>query len=91
MKYTIKFFKRHFKAEKKLFIKSFFLLLVSAICGTFYGYLIGLSIDKVRLSSFALALFILFLMFIINLLDNLFFQKYGHIYMEKCANNMMEK
>lgn len=87
----IRFFKKYFKGEKRLFIKSFFLLLATALVGTFYGYLIGLAIDKASNSSFAVAIAILFSIFIINLIDNLIFDRYGKIYMEKCANNMMEK
>ena len=87
----IRFFKKYFKGEKRLFIKSFFLLLATALVGTLYGYLIGLAIDKASNSSFAVAIAVLFLILILNVIDNLVFDKYGKIYMEKCANNMMEK
>lgn len=87
----IRFFKKYFKGEKRLFIKSFFLLLATALVGTLYGYLIGLAIDKASNSSFAVAIAVLFLILILNVIDNLIFDKYGKIYMEKCANNMMEK
>ena len=30
-------------------------------------------------------------MYIINFIDSLFFNRYGRIYTEKCANNIMEK
>ena len=87
----IGFFKRYFKGEKRLFIKSFFLLFATSLVGTIYGYLIGLAIDKASSSSFTVAIAILFSIFIINLIDNLIFDRYGKIYLEKCANNMMEK
>ena len=87
----IRFFKKYFKDEKRLFIKSFFLLLATALVGTLYGYLIGLAIDKASNSSFDVAIAVLFLILILNVIDNLIFDKYGKIYMEKCANNMMEK
>lgn len=87
----IRFFKKYFKGEKRLFIKSFFLLLATALVGTLYGYLIGLVIDKASNSSFAVAIAVLFLILILNVIDNLIFDKYGKIYMEKCANNIMEK
>lgn len=87
----IRFFKKYFKGEKRLFIKSFFLLLATALVGTLYGYLIGLVIDKASNSSFAVAIAVLFLILLLNVIDNLIFDKYGKIYMEKCANNMMEK
>lgn len=87
----IRFFKKYFKGEKRLFIKSFFLLLATALVGTLYGYLIGLAIDKASNSSFAVAIAVLSLILILNVIDNLIFDKYGKIYMEKCANNMMEK
>ena len=59
--------------------------------GTLYGYLIGLAIDKARVSSFGLAVAVLLLIYIINFIDSLIFDRYGRIYMEKCANNIMEK
>ena len=91
LKEIIRFFKKYCGGQKKLFIKSFFLLFVKSMMGTLYGYLIGIAIDKARISSFGLAVAVLFLIFIIDVLDNLFFDKYGRIYMEKCANNIMEK
>ena len=87
----IRFFKKYFKSEKRLFIKSFFLLLATSLVGTLYGYLIGLAIDKASDNSFAVAIAVLFLMFILNVFDNLVFNRRGRIYLEKCANNMMEK
>lgn len=59
--------------------------------GTLYGYLIGLAIDKARISSFGLAVAVLLLIYIINFVDSLIFDRYGRIYMERCANNIMEK
>lgn len=91
LKEIIRFFKKYCSGEKKLFIKSFILLFIPSTTGTLYGYLIGLAIDKTRISSFGLAIAVLFLIFIIDVLDNLFFDRYGRIYMEKCANNIMEK
>ena len=91
LKEIIRFFKKYCGGEKKLFIKSFILLFITSTTGTLYGYLIGLAIDKTRISSFGLAIAVLFLIFIIDVLDNLFFDRYGRIYMEKCANNIMEK
>lgn len=91
LKEIIRFFKKYCGGEKKLFIKSFILLFITSTTGTLYGYLIGLAIDKTRISSFGLAIAVLFLIFIIDVLDNLFFDRYGRIYMEKYANNIMEK
>ena len=91
LKEIIRFFKKYCGGEKKLFIKSFILLFITSTTGTLYGYLIGLAIDKTRISSFGLTIAVLFLIFIIDVLDNLFFDRYGRIYMEKCANNIMEK
>ena len=90
-KEMIRFFKKYCGGEKKLFIKSFVFLFVTSMTGTLYGYLIGLAIDKARVSSFGLAVAVLFLMYIINFIDSLIFDRYGRIYMEKCANNIMEK
>ena len=91
LKEIIRFFKKYCGGEKKLFIKSFVFLFVTSMTGTLYGYLIGLAIDKARVSSFGLAVAVLFLMYIINFVDSLIFDRYGRIYMEKCANNIMEK
>lgn len=91
LKEMIRFFKKYCGGQKKLFIKSFVFLFVTSMTGTLYGYLIGLAIDKARVSSFGLAVAVLFLMYIINFVDSLIFDRYGRIYMEKCANNIMEK
>lgn len=90
-KEMIRFFKKYCGGEKKLFIKSFVFLFVTSMTGTLYGYLIGLAIDKARVSSFGLAVAVLLLIYIINFVDSLIFDRYGRIYMEKCANNIMEK
>lgn len=90
-KEMIRFFKKYCGGEKKLFIKSFVFLFTTSMTGTLYGYLIGLAIDKARISSFGLAVAVLLLIYIINFIDSLIFDRYGRIYMEKCANNIMEK
>lgn len=90
-KEMIRFFKKYCGGEKKLFIKSFVFLFTTSMTGTLYGYLIGLAIDKARVSSFGLAVAVLLLIYIINFVDSLIFDRYGRIYMEKCANNIMEK
>lgn len=91
LKEMIRFFKKYCGGEKKLFIKSFVFLFVTSMTGTLYGYLIGLAIDKARVSSFDLAVAVLLLIYIINFVDSLIFDRYGRIYMERCANNIMEK
>lgn len=91
LKEMIRFFKKYCGGQKKLFIKSFVFLFVTSMTGTLYGYLIGLAIDKARVSSFDLAVAVLLLIYIINFVDSLIFDRYGRIYMEKCANNIMEK
>lgn len=90
-KEMIRFFKKYCGGQKKLFIKSFVFLFVTSMTRTLYGYLIGLAIDKARVSSFGLAVAVLLLIYIINFIDSLIFDRYGRIYMEKCANNIMEK
>ena len=90
-KEMIRFFKKYCGGEKKLFIKSFVFLFTTSMTGTLYGYLIGLAIDKARISSFGLAVAVLLLIYIINFVDSLIFDRYGRIYMERCANNIMEK
>lgn len=90
-KEMIRFFKKYCGGQKKLFIKSFVFLFTTSMTGTLYGYLIGLAIDKARISSFGLAVAVLLLIYIINFVDSLIFDRYGRIYMERCANNIMEK
>ncbi len=91
LKDMIIFLKKYCGGEKKLFIKSFVYLFTTSMIGTLYGYLFGLAIDKARVSSFGLTIAVLFLIYIIDFIDNLFFNRYGRIYVEKCANNIMEK
>lgn len=91
LKEMIRFFKKYCGGQKKLFIKSFVFLFTTSMTGTLYGYLIGLAIDKARISSFDLAVAVLLLIYIINFVDSLIFDRYGRIYMERCANNIMEK
>lgn len=91
LKEMIRFFKKYCGGQKKLFIKSFVFLFTTSMTGTLYGYLIGLAIDKARISSFGLAVAVLLLIYIIKFVDSLIFDRYGRIYMERCANNIMEK
>ena len=91
LKEMIRFFKKYCGGQKKLFIKSFVFLFTTSMTGTLYGYLIGLAIDKARISSFGLAVAVLLLIYIINFVDSLILDRYGRIYMERCANNIMEK
>lgn len=87
----ISFFKKYCGKDKKLFILAFILLFITALSGTLYGYLIGLVIDLTRINSYTTAILVLFLMFIMDVLDNFIFDKYGRIYLEKCANNVVER
>lgn len=91
LKEMIVFLKKYCGGEKKLFIKSFVFLFTTSMIGTLYGYLFGLAIDKARVSSFGLTIAVLFLIYIIDFIDSLVFERYGRIYVEKCANNIMEK
>ena len=87
----ISFFKKYCGKDKKLFILAFILLFITALSGTLYGYLIGLVIDLTRINSYTTAILVLFLMFIMDVLDNFIFDKYGRIYLERCANNVVER
>lgn len=87
----ISFFKKYCGKDKKLFILAFIFLFITALSGTLYGYLIGLIIDMTRINSYTSAILILFLIFFMDILDNFIFDKYGRIYLEKCANNVMER
>ena len=91
LKDVILFFKNYFSDEKKMAVKAFFLLLLTSLFGMLYGFLIGTAIDKTRINEFNLAIILLLVLALLNILDSLIFAKYSEIYMEKCANNMMEK
>lgn len=91
LKEIISFFKKYCGKDKKLFILAFIFLFITALSGTLYGYLIGLVIDMTRINSYTSAILILFLIFFMDILDNFIFDKYGRIYLEKCANNVMER
>ena len=91
LKEIISFFKKYCGKDKKLFILAFIFLFITALSGTLYGYLIGLVIDMTRINSYPSAILILFLIFFMDILDNFIFDKYGRIYLEKCANNVMER
>ncbi len=91
LKEIISFFKKYCGNDKKLFILAFIFLFITALSGTLYGYLIGLVIDMTRINSYTSAILILFLIFFMDILDNFIFDKYGRIYLEKCANNVMER
>ena len=91
LKDIIKFFKTYFKEDKSLLIKSFILLFLTSLVGTLYGYLIGLAIDLARTQEYLSGIIVLLVIFLINSIDGLFFDRYGKINLEKFANNIMEK
>lgn len=91
LKDIIKFFKTYFKEDKSLLIKSFILLFLTSLVGTLYGYLIGLAIDLARTQEYLSGIIVLLVIFLINSIDDLFFDRYGKINLEKFANNIVEK
>lgn len=91
LKDIIKFFKTYFKEDKSLLIKSFILLFLTSLVGTLYGYLIGLAIDLARTQEYLSGIIVLLVIFLINSIDGLFFDRYGKINLEKFANNIVEK
>ena len=88
---TVRFIKKYFWGEKKLFIKSFILLFLSSIIGVAFGYLIGEATSSVVNNNFRVAIFILIIYLVLNLVDNMFFSKYGKIYMKEACSKTMEK
>lgn len=91
LKDIINFFKTYFKEDKPLLIKSFILLFLTSLVGTLYGYLIGLAIDLARTETYINSIIVLLVIFLINTIDGLVFDRYGKINLEKFANNIMEK
>lgn len=87
----MRFFKRYFGSEKKLFIKSFIFIFISAILGVLYGYLIGEATQNATEGHFFIAVMILIFYLVMALLDNLIFDRLGKICIKKACNNTMEK
>lgn len=75
LKDTIRFIKKYFSKQKKLFIKSFILLFFSSIIGVSFGYLLGLATENVVSSNFSIAIIIFIIYLILNIINNLYFQK----------------
>ncbi len=87
----IRFFKRYFRHEKKLLIKSFVLIFISSILGVLYGYLIGEATQFATERHFWVAVLILLLYLFMSLLDNLIFDRLGKISIKKACSNIMER
>ena len=87
----LRFFKKYFRSERKLFIKSFLFVFISSILGVSYGYLIGISTENAVEGSFVIAVLLLLLYFSIAVIDNLIFDRIGKICIKKACSNMMEK
>ena len=79
LKDVLKFFKKYFRYEKSLFIKSFIFIFFSSIIGVSFGYLIGL------------AVLILVVYLLLALIDNIFFDRLGKIFIKKACSNTMER
>ena len=91
LKDVIRFFKRYFKSEKRLFIKSFFFLFISSLLGVLYGYLIGEATQNATEGQFVIGIMILVFYLILAVLDNLIFDRLGKICIKKACSNTMEK
>lgn len=91
LKEILRFFKKYFKNEKKLFIKSFLLILISSLIGIFHGYLIGLAMDMAASNTFFSAVIILICYFLLDVINTFYFERIGRISLNKVCNNMMEK
>lgn len=91
LKDTIRFIKKYFSKQKKLFIKSFILLFFSSIIGVSFGYLLGLATENVVSSNFSIAIIIFIFYLILNIINNLYFLKKGNLCMKKACSNTMEE
>ena len=87
----IRFFKRYFKHEKKLLIKSFIFIFISSLLGVLYGYLIGEATEYATEGHFFIAVLTLILYLLLALLDNLIFDRLGKISMKRACSNTMER
>lgn len=91
VKEIFRFLKRYFKSEKKLFIKGVIFVFISSILGVLYGYFMGVALDKAAIGAYSSAILVLIIYLLIGTLDDLIFNRLGHIYIQKMSNNMMEK
>ena len=90
-KEIIRFFKKYFRQEKKLLIKSFIFIFISSLLGVIYGYLIGLATESATENHFFIAVLTLILYLLLALLDNLIFDRLGKISIKKACSNTMER
>ena len=90
-KEIIRFFKRYFKYEKKLLIKSFVFIFLSSVVGVIFGYLIGEATQYATNGHFFIAVLVLIVYLLLALLDNLIFDRIGKISIKKACSNIMER
>ena len=90
-KEIIRFFKRYFKYEKKLLIKSFIFIFLSSVVGVIFGYLIGEATQYATNGHFFIAVLVLLVYLLLALLDNLIFDRIGKISIKKACSNIMER
>ena len=91
LKDVLKFFKKYFRYEKSLFIKSFIFIFFSSIIGVSFGYLIGEAVEYATNQVFGLAVLILVVYLLLALIDNIFFDRLGKIFIKKACSNTMER
>ena len=91
LKDVLKFFKKYFRYEKSLFIKSFIFIFFSSIIGVSFGYLIGEAVECATNQVFGLAVLILVVYLLLALIENIFFDRLGKIFIKKACSNTMER
>ena len=91
LKDVLIFFKKYFRYEKSLFIKSFIFIFFSSIIGVSFGYLIGEAVECATNQVFGLAVLILVVYLLLALIDNIFFDRLGKIFIKKACSNTMER
>ncbi len=85
------FFKKYFKAEKKLFIISFICFFISSILGVLFGYLVGRATDEAVSGNFTIAILILAGYLLSAIINYMVFSRIGRISLHTLCNNTMEK
>lgn len=88
---VLRFFKKYFRYEKSLFIKSFVFIFFSSIIGVLFGYLIGEAVECATSQVFGVAVLILVIYLLLALIDNIFFDRLGKIFIKKACSNTMER
>ena len=90
-KEVVKFLKKYFKGEKKIIIISVILIIISSLIELGYGFIMGNVIFKASIGKYSTAIFLLVLLLVVMVIDELFLNRIRRILVRKATLNVMEK